>query len=147
VVNQYLLQIERNGPADLFTDAINGLSAALSSHSSEIVYVTDWGIQNPLALLSKSPLRLDNAEGDFNRDDIGAPERQHIAEMAAQRNAIFVGHVAGSEVYPGSRERAARAAENAGLHIHVIQTIADAHGRPMFEISRWLAPSDASPKR
>jgi hypothetical protein len=47
------------------------------------------------------------------------------------------------EVYPGARDRVSRAAEDAGLHAQVIQTIADAHGRPVFEILRWSPPSPA----
>jgi hypothetical protein len=142
VINQYLLQIERDGPGDVFTDAINGLTSALSAHRGETVYLTDWGIQNPLALLSPTPLKLDNAEGDFNRDNIGEPERHHIAQMAGDATAIFVRHSPGMEVYPGSRDRVSRAAENAGLHVHLVQTIADAHGRPVFEILRWLPPAE-----
>jgi hypothetical protein len=147
VINQYLFQIERDGPGDLFTDAINGLSSALSSHRTETVYLTDWGIQNPVALLSKNPLKLENAEGDFNRDDIGEPERNHIAQMARDRGAIFVRHAPGLEVYPGSRERVARAAADAGLHAEVVQTIADAHGRPVFEILRWSRSAPAQISR
>ena len=143
VINQYLLQIERDGPGDLFTDAITGLSSALASHSSETVYVTDWGIQNAVALLSKNPLKLENSEGDFNHDDIEEPERKHIAQMAGDPHAIFVRHAPGMEVYPGARDRVSRAAEDAGLHAQVIQTIADAHGRPVFEILRWSPPSPA----
>ena len=140
VINQYLFQIERDGPGDVFTDAISGLTSALSSHSAETIYLTDWGIQNPLALLSKTPLKLDTAEGDFNRDEIGEPEHLHIAQMAANPTAIFVRHAAGMEVYPGSRDRVTKAAENAGLQVQVIQTISDAHGRPVFEILRWVPP-------
>jgi len=107
------------------------------------VYVTDWGIQNSLALLHKGSLRMEIAEGDFNKDDVGQPEREHIAKMAADRNAIFVGHVAGEEVFRGSRERVSRAAENAGLRKQVIQIIADSHGRPAFEIFRWAPPANS----
>jgi hypothetical protein len=140
VVNQYLLQMERNGPGLVFTDAIYGLANALRSYPAENnIYVTDWGMQNSLALLSRGRLKLDIAESDFISDDIGPDERKHIAKMAADRTAIFIGHVPGQEIFPGSRERVIRAAENAGLHKQVIQVIADSNGRPTFEIFRWAA--------
>ena len=141
VINQYLLQIERDGPGPVFTDAIDGLSEALRPHVSQTVYVTDWGMQNTLALLQKGRLKLENAEGDFQSDQMEEPQRVHIAAMAADRDAVFIGHVAGQESFPGSRERVVRAAENAGLHKQVIQIIADSHGRPTFEIFRWAAPA------
>jgi hypothetical protein len=141
VINQYLLQMERDGPGPVFTDAIYGLSEALRSHVSQTIYVTDWGMQNSLALLQKGRLKLETAEGDFLSDALGEPQRAHIATMAADRNAVFIGHVAGQEVFSGSRERVVRAAENAGAHKQTIQIIADSHGRPTFEIFRWIQPS------
>ena len=147
VINQYLFQIQRDGPGDVFTDAVFGLADALGSYGSATIYPTDWGMQNPIALLSSKPLKLDNAEGDFNHDDIDQPQRDHIAQMAANPDAIFIGHAPGFEVYPGSRERVTRAAENAGRRVQVIQTISDAHGRPVFEISRWAPNSPASDSR
>jgi 4-amino-4-deoxy-L-arabinose transferase-like glycosyltransferase len=146
VINQYLLQIERDGPGPTFSDAIYGLSEALRPHASQTVYVTDWGMQNSLALLQKGRLRLEIAEGDFLSDELGEPQRAHIAKMAADRDALFIGHVLGQEAFPGSYERVIHAAENAGLHKEIIQTIADSNGRPAFEIFRWSGPSrDAAP--
>jgi len=141
VINQYLLQMERDGPGPVFTDAIYGLSEALRSQASQTIYVTDWGMQNSLALLRKGRLKLETAEGDFLSDELGEPQRAHIATMAADRNAVFIGHVAGQEVFAGSRERVVQAAENAGLHKQMIQIIADSNGRPTFEIFRWVPPS------
>jgi Dolichyl-phosphate-mannose-protein mannosyltransferase len=147
VMNQYLFQIQRDGPGDVFTDAIFRLSSAVTSYDSSTIYPTDWGMQNPLALLSPKPLKLDNAEGDFNHDDLDEPQRAHIAEMAANPNAIFIGHTPGFEIYPGSRERVARAAQNAGRKVEIVQTIPDSHGRPVFEISRWVPASPAAASR
>jgi len=139
VINQYLFQIERDGPDVVFTDAIYGLAVALGSHPSETIYVTDWGMQNSLALLSKGRLKLEIAERDFGSDDIGPDQRRHIAKMASDRAAIFIGHVAGQEIFPGSRERVIGAAGGAGLRKQVIQIVSDSNGRPAFEIFRWVA--------
>ena len=143
VINQYLLQIERDGPGPTFTDAIYGLSAALAQDDAkaggpETIYVTDWGMQNTLGLLQKGHLKLETAEGDFLSDDLGEPQRDHIKHMAADRAALFIGHAPGQEAFPGSRQRVIQAAENAGLHKQIIQTIADSNGRPTFEIFRWV---------
>ncbi len=143
VINQYLLQIERDGPGPFFTDAIYSLSDALRSHTSQTAYVTDWGIQNPLAYL-RGGWQVEVAETDFLSDDLGESQRIHIAMMAGDRDAIFVGHVAGQEAFAGSRERVIRAAESAGLHKEIIQIIADSNGRPTFEIFRWAPPSPAN---
>lgn len=146
VLNQYVLQMEQDGAAPLFTDAVYALDRALSAHTSETIYVTDWGIQNVVALLEKGRLKLENAEGDFEGPEITDGIRAHITNMAADQNSIFIGHVAGQEVFEGSRERVARAAESAGLHKQILQIIPDSNGRPMFEIFRWAkAGSDTLP--
>ena len=148
VINQYLFQIERDGPGPTFTDAIERLSQALRPLASnpdhpgiipETIYVTDWGMQNTLALLQKGRLKLETAEGDFASDQIGDPQRVHIRAMAADRNAVFIGHAAGQEAFLGSRQRVVQAAESNGLHKEMIQVIADSNGRPAFEIFRWTA--------
>jgi len=141
VINQYLLQMERDGPGPVFTDAIYGLSEALRSRASQTIYVTDWGMQNSLALLEKGSLKLEIAETDFLTDQPGEPQLDHIAVMAADRNAVFIGHTAGQEAFVGSRARVVRAAENAGLHKQMITIITDSNGRPTFEIFRWVPPS------
>jgi 4-amino-4-deoxy-L-arabinose transferase-like glycosyltransferase len=149
VINQYLYQMERDGPGPTFSDAIYGLSDALRSRVSKSdippVYVTDWGMQNSLALLTKGHLKMDTAEGDFQNDALDDAKRNHIHAMAADRAALFIGHVAGQEAFAGSRERVIRAAEGAGLRKQVIQTIADSNGRPTFEIFRWVPPPANSP--
>ena len=43
VINQYLLQIHRDGSGDFFTDAIFPLSKSLDSYSASTIYPTDWG--------------------------------------------------------------------------------------------------------
>jgi hypothetical protein len=139
VINQYLLQMERDGPGPFFTDAIYGLSEALRGEAPKTVYVTDWGMQNSLALLSRGKLKLETAESDFARDDIGPDEKKHIAKMAADGDAIFVGHANGQEIFRGSRQRVIQAAENAGLHKQIGELISDSNGRPVFEIFRWAA--------
>lgn len=152
VLNQYLFQIERDGPGPIFTDAIQGLSNALQPFASNgdfpaTIYVTDWGMQNTLGLLQKGRLKLESAEGDFASDEMSEPSRDHIRAMAADRHAVFIGHSAGQEIYPGSRQRVIRAAESVGLHKEIVQVIADLNGRPTFEIFRWADGVQHAPQR
>jgi len=140
VLNQYLFQFERDGPGPLYTDAIYSLSDALDSYAGQTIYVADWGIENPVSLLKKGRMKLDVAGGDFATDAPDAYERRHIAEMAADRHAVFAGHVDGQEVFPGSRGRVERAAASFGLHKEILQIVDDTNGRPMFEIFRWAEP-------
>lgn len=140
VWNQYLYQFERDGAAQVFSDAINPLSEKVGSYSASSIYVTDWGMWNTLALLHQGRLRISGIDDLFS--DAAAnqgpnPERQELVDrVLADRDAIFVGHVPEQEVFKGVSERLVKSAEMAGLSKQEIETISDSNGRPMFDIFR-----------
>jgi 4-amino-4-deoxy-L-arabinose transferase-like glycosyltransferase len=136
VLNQYLVQFERNGPAETFTDAIQPLSEQVAAFRGRPIYAIDWGIQDVLAFLNQG--RLDVRAGNEPlMSDTPPPGRQALLkEMLGNREAVFLGHVDGEEMFPQVNQRLERAASAAGLRKVVLSTVADSNGRPRFEIFR-----------
>lgn len=140
VVNQYLYQFSRYGAEGNFTDAIFALSRAFPDPPPEPgrpIYITDWGMVNTLVLLHQGRLLFRVANDPFMSDQPSELERSQIAVMLSDSKALFAGHVPAREVLAGVSQRLDRAAESAGYRKHLLRTIADTNGRPVFEIFRF----------
>jgi hypothetical protein len=140
VVNQYIVQFERNGADGPFTDAIYPLSAALSDRPSDnpgqMIYVLDWGIQFPLNFLHNGRLRMISGHDPFMSEipsdwDKGAAQR-----MFADRGGLVIAHTAKRENFAGVRKRFDESLSAAGCHEDPLKTIPDSNGRPVFELFR-----------
>ena len=96
VLNQYVMQFERDGAGDVFTDALYPLSASLDSYADRTLYVIDWGLYENLNLLHQGRLdfRIAHRPGQYRFAQPGATRRDS-------------GHAAGSRrADPGPRSRA-----------------------------------------
>jgi len=138
VLNQYLVQFERNGPAETFTDAIYPLSDDLQAFPGRPIYVIDWGMLNVLGFLHQGKLDLKAGSEPLMTDAPSEPQQKALGRMVEDSRAVFVGHVAGEEMFPKVNERLARAAEGFGFRKEVLRTVADSNGRPRFEIFRFV---------
>jgi len=136
VVNQYLVEFDRDGAFGNFTDAIYRLSTAMPENHKTI-YAIDWGMVNSLALLHQGRLTIYAVMGLFDHDHPDETERAVIKRIMEDPDGIFIGHVAGREVFKGVNERADQAAASLGFKKETIQVIQDSHGRPVFEIFRF----------
>ncbi len=142
VVNQYLLQFERDGAAGNFTDALNTLSDALPDPPREAaapaLYVVDWGMHNSLALLHQGRLPLRDGTEPFNTDHPRPFEQRAIGSMFSDSDALFIGHTEPRMVFPGQ----CQAAEPEPLwrpvcgRCWILRIIPDSNGHPVFEIFR-----------
>jgi hypothetical protein len=66
------------------------------------------------------------------------PEQQaQLRAMLSDTSAIWLGHAAGREAFPGVDAHLERFAFMAGYRRELIRTIADSNGRPVFEIFRF----------
>ncbi len=135
VLNQYLSQFERYGPARDFTDAVFALSDALPQ--GQTVYVADWGMFDSLQLLREGHVKLAIGSESFMTDSMDDFQRGQAEKILADRGAIFIGHVADQEVFSGVGGRLEHFAVERGYRREVLQTISDTNGRPRFEIYRF----------
>jgi 4-amino-4-deoxy-L-arabinose transferase-like glycosyltransferase len=144
VVNQYVLDFEREGAGTNFTDALFPLSDALTDPANpaveEPIYVVDWGMLNTLALFHQGRLLLRPDDGPFSTDTPSESDQETIRVMFSDPHAVFVGHVPSREVTAGVDRRLERAAAEAGLRKELIHGIADSNGRPVFEVFRLVKP-------
>lgn len=135
VLNQYLAQFERFGPARDFTDALFPLAQAMPEGSN--VYVVDWGMYNTLLLSHRRDGLLHTGNEPFMEDAMSEEQLKQALTMVGDREAVFLGHVPEKEVFQGVGARLGRFAATRGLHKEVMQEINDSNGRPMFEIFRF----------
>jgi hypothetical protein len=131
VLNQYLVQFERNGADGPFTDAINRLSAALPL--GQTIYVLDWGIQYPLYVLRNGRLSMPSVQ-EFFASGVAAEQSRDAIKMMAEKDALFVTHAEKREVFEGMHQRFDEAAAAVGCHETSVQTIPDSNGRPVFRV-------------
>jgi hypothetical protein len=135
VLNQYLAQFERFGPARDFTDALFPLQQALPDGSN--AYVIDWGMYNTLLWSRSKGVMLHTGNEPFMEAQMSEPQLKQALTMLGDRDAVFLGHVADKEVFQGVEARLEQFAATRGLRKQLIRTINDSNGRPMFELFRF----------
>ncbi len=131
VVNQYISQFERNGPAGGFTDAIFPLSSSLPEQSGQTIYVLDWGISEPLNFLHQGRLDLPATDPSV------APDASRVHTMLTDPQSLFVNHLSGQEFFPALGRALEADAQASGYHKQPLQTVPDSNGRPVFEVYRY----------
>jgi hypothetical protein len=136
VVNQYFYQLKRNGTTVTWTDAVFPLSDGFDDNSKEWVFATDWGIYDSVNLLHRGRLRLGYA--DFAAETVDPQQVEMLQRIFKEANALFVGHVNRAEFLPGSNEHLAAFAQSIGRRREIVRIVADANGRPVFEVSRLV---------
>lgn len=132
VLNQYYVQMRRNGGAGNWSDACFPLTDRLTTLKPEFVLLADWGFFDTLRLLSRGSLRLDWAL-DFGND-------KNVAHWLSLPETVFVTHVPGSESFEGRRAQLLAISEKLGYGRELVETIYDRNRRPRFEIYRFTAP-------
>jgi 4-amino-4-deoxy-L-arabinose transferase-like glycosyltransferase len=137
VVNQYLVQLERQGAHDSYTTAIFPLSDALPASST--LYITDWGLFDALNLFHRGGLKLRAATDPLVPAQPSAEQILDLDRMFADPQGLFVGHVKGREAFVGVGEHLDGQVARAGLRREILRVFRDAQGREMFEISRVVA--------
>ena len=135
VVNQYVLQFERDGAAPDYSDALFALNPELPENQT--IYVTDWGMNATLELSHQGRLRIQPAHGALMDDSPNLEQQAQLRAMLADTDAIWLGHAAGHEDFQGVNTRLDRFASMAGYRKEAIRTVADSNGRPIFEIFRF----------
>jgi hypothetical protein len=138
VVNQYQLQLERDGGAGNFTDALFTLSSTLAASPQRTSYILDWGMQYSLELMHRGALHLSSATDPLSTSQPNEPQRRALTAMLATPGAVFVNHVPEREVFKEAGSRMDRFAGAAGYRREPLRTIYDSNGRPVFEIFHYV---------
>lgn len=136
VVNQYYVELVRNGPGVRWTDAFPRLTAWLYDARARRIAIADWGILETLNLMSEGELPIEGAGGGL-RPDASAQDREEIANLLAAPDTIWVTHGEAVEQWPGSKAALLKTAAASGYSAELLQTIQDRNGRAIFEIFRF----------
>lgn len=137
VVNEYLAELDRNGAAGNFSDALFRLYAEIPD-SNRPVYVTDWGIANTLSMFHEGHLVVRSGLGLFQPETPTKTDREIIKRIMEDPDAVFIGHVQERETMKGVNDHADREAALIGRRKQMIEIIDDSHGRPVFEVFRFV---------
>ena len=133
----------RQGPAMLWTHAIDDLHAQVAKLDAPGIVLLDWGMLAQLRVLGQGRLSLVWGADPFRND---RPELDQIVVAESMLDApgyVFVDHADGRRVFPGVRERFDAWLERSGRIRIANRTILDEAGRPIFELFR-VAPLDAA---
>ena len=142
VTNQYLYQLARYGPANVWSDAIYKLSYEVGRRQAPHIVIDDWGIVNQLVLLHRGELSLEFAGDDFLY--AGKSDDQKKWDRGLLEQALWIGHMSPFELFAGTDAKIVKAASSAGFRKEVLKVIADTHGRPVFEIFRFVPAQPTS---
>jgi len=137
VINQYNVQFARNGSSGVWSDAIFGLSEKLPTLGASHLYAIDWGMVNSLGLLNEGKLPMVVANDPLMSDTPSAAERETVERWLADADGLFVAHTEAYEEFKGVGKRLAKLAAEFGYTRELVATVADANGRPVFEVSRY----------
>jgi hypothetical protein len=131
LINEYFYQLTHYGALRSWTDAIYQLSSDVGRMQSPGFVVDDWGIDNPLLVLSDGHLPLI------------LPDDSFVARLA---DDVWIGHTSDYQQIAGINDRMVQAARSAGFEKRSIKTVPDRNGRPVFEIFRFVrAPAAVGP--
>ena len=122
VINQYLAQLDRYGPAITWSDAIYPLSNSLRNEPGDI-FVVDWDIFGPLVLLNQGRLKLHTT--------------LELGEAAISR-AIFITHSPDLQFFPKANQQRESVAASRGYRKELLRLIADSRGRPVFQVYQFV---------
>ncbi len=139
VTNEYYVQMRRNGAGSVsWTEAIFPLTNLVKTMPADYVFCIDWGMIDSLRLLSHGKIKLREGSDPVNKAELTAEDREELARRASDPQALFIGRTKGTEVFQGVVEKMSRIAAEAGYTRQLITTVSDTHGRPMFEVFRFI---------
>jgi len=137
VTNEYYRASVRNGGGPTWSDAIFPLEEDLAAAHPAAIYCADWNILESLRLLGRGALPLQSEMDQTPVPDISQGDRDGLLAAIAAPDAVWVTHVRGAEIFSAIRPRLDGFAADAGFDHRELRVIADAHGRPTFEIFRF----------
>jgi hypothetical protein len=137
VINTYLAHFIACGPSWIWTDAIRPLVSELGSKPGRLVFAVDWGVLQQVDYYGNGKIGSHrNSDGIVT----GLPDpvsAEPLGRILADPATLFVTHVEGIEAFPGVRRKMIDFASERGYQDHLVKTICDRHGAPIFEIHEF----------
>lgn len=138
VTNEYLARLIRFGPQPMWTDAVFALAEEVRASGARYVHPADWGIGDPVKLLTAGAVIVEDAVQPIMRQELDEQERRRLLERLEHPDALFVGYVEGRRYFPRAGELLDQAAREAGYARRQIRVIEDRRGRPVFEVFEFV---------
>ena len=138
VTNEYHFLIVRNGGSPNWTDAIFRLADYLKGVSPSNVFCVDWGIMDSLRLLSRGKLPLRVGTDPITKPALDDADREFLARTIAGPGHLFINHTKDFEFFTGVNDKLVKYAATAGYRREVMAVIPDSHGRPAYEVYRFV---------
>jgi hypothetical protein len=134
VTNEYLTTMARNGGAQAWNDGILNLGRYLRPvPPTNYLFSLDWGIIDPLRLLSHGKLRLASVDPVFN-PTMTPPEAAMVRQMISDPGNLFIAHTPEFEVFKGNQQRLLKFAADTGFERALIIHVPDTRGRIVYEV-------------
>jgi hypothetical protein len=111
------------------------LKPAIEEQHPSTIFVIDWGIFDPMLVLSEGRFPLLIGIDAFTGESTPEKEAQATA-MLESRGAVFVSFTEPFEQFQGVGARLRASAQKRGYQVQVVRTVYDRHGRAVFEILR-----------
>jgi hypothetical protein len=138
VTNQHLANVIQYGTTGPWTDAHFMLSRKLGELNPDKVFLIDWGMLDNTRMLHRGKLPLVVASEPLMRDTPEQRDWDLLGWILAQPNSIFASNTDDRQVFPGVNQRLKKMAAELGYRRVEEALIRDAHGRPAFEIFRYV---------
>ena len=138
VVNHYYVLTVRNGGSLNWTDAVYPMARFVRQVPARQMFITDWGILDSLRLLDGPGLPLRVGTEAIGKPVLEAADVASLHQQVSDPSNIFIGHTEGNEFFTGARQKLLDNARSFGLRREMLTVVADRHGRPMFEVFRFV---------
>lgn len=135
VISTWYTNLLRNGGNVAWSDAIYPATDALERMPKERVCMVEWGMLDNVRALLEGNVSL-----CVTADPANPNERDDALWQINAPGTIFITHSRAQETEPGRTERLVKFAAERGYRRTPVQTFADSHGRPVFEIFRFEGP-------
>ncbi len=138
VHGRYLHLARTEGAANQWTQASSALAADLESRRPGAIFVVDWGILDPLRLLSGGRLPLIPASDAVVHDMDNQPGDKRLMKLK-DPSTLVVTRPDGALLFPGLNERLDQWASAQGLEREPVTQIEDSQGVTQFVVYRYAA--------
>ena len=136
--NEYLANMILNGTMGGWTDAFYRLPGAMLPYKSEWIGIVDWGYLNGLRLMYEGDLKMFVASDFVHKPEMTEADRRQVLTMASSPGFVFIQHTDDKQLFAGVNDQLRTAALAAGYTEHVERVVHDYHGRPVYEIFRFV---------
>jgi len=139
IVNRHAAMLIRHGAGPVWTDAIFPLADYLTDLKAREIYINDWGMLDALRMIREGSLQLRLGSDPLSNPTLTA-EQVRIVQDRLKPDAGFVSYTDDKQAFAGVNGRMRQIAQDAGFQRQDLTVIKDSHGRPTYEIFRYLKP-------